>query len=301
MNIEPFSLDQLRVFSIVVETGSFSAAAQRLQRVQSAVSYAVATLESQLGVALFDRGGKRPVLTTEGEALLADAHSVLAKADAFQARAAGLRQGIEPELSLVIDVLYPGQILAAVFSGLRATFPGVALRLEVEALGAVAERVISGRSHMAILSHQAQIQGLDSIALRPVVLVPVAAPGHPLARIPGQIAAAEAAEHIQLVLTDRSTLTEGRDFGVLGRQTWRLGDLGAKHAMLRGGAGWGSMPLHMVATDLAEGRLVQLRIDSQQWNGESYSMHLTRRADRALGPAGRWLWRRLIEVDQARG
>lgn len=65
------TLDQLKVFLAVVETGSFTAAAKRLRRAVSAISYAIATLEQQLGLELFDRQGSRtPALTEAGVAML---------------------------------------------------------------------------------------------------------------------------------------------------------------------------------------------------------------------------------------
>ena len=69
------------------------------------------------------------------------------------------------------------------------------------------------------------------------------------------------AEHVQLVLTDRTVLSDGRDFGVLSPLTWRLADLGAKHAFLKAALGWGHMPLHMVKADLDSGALVKIRIE----------------------------------------
>jgi len=68
-------------------------------------------------------------------------------------------------------------------------------------------------------------------------------------------------KHVQLVLTDRTTLTEGRDYSVLSPLTWRLADLGAKHAFLRAGLGWGHMPLHMVNADLDANALVRIRVE----------------------------------------
>jgi hypothetical protein len=65
-------------------------------------------------------------------------------------------------------------------------------------------------------------------------------------------------QHVQLVLTDRTDLSQGREFGVISEQTWRLADLGAKHAFLRGGLGWGHMPMPMVEVDLARGTLVEI-------------------------------------------
>ncbi|MFA5120850.1 LysR family transcriptional regulator [Zavarzinia sp.] len=301
MNIEPFSLDQLRVFSVVVETGSFSAAAKRLQRAQSAVSYAIAALEGQLGIGLFDRSAKRPQLTRAGQALLADARAVLAKADAFLARAAGFGRGVEAEVSLVVDVLYPGHLLPSVFAELRAAYPTVAIRLEIEALGAVTERVVGGATQIGIFEGTVHDgTGLSATALHAVRLVPVAAPGHALAQVTGTIETDVAAEHVQLVLTDRSRVTEGRDFDVISRQPWRLGDLATKRAMLLAGTGWGTMPMHLVAADLAEGRLVRLRIAGFPPEGTSHPLFLARRTDRALGPAGLWLWQRLLSHDSAR-
>src|SRR3546814_17148737 len=74
---------------------------------------------------------------------------------------------------------------------------------------------------------------MASKPLGSVELIPVAAPSHALGRIHGPIPAETARRHVQLVLTDRSDLTKGRDVGVIGLESWRLGDLGAKHALLR--------------------------------------------------------------------
>jgi DNA-binding transcriptional LysR family regulator len=94
-------------------------------------------------------------------------------------------------------------------------------------------------------------------------------------------------DHIQLVLTDRSPLTRGRDFSVLSSRTWRLADLGAKHALLREGIGWGSMPLPMIEPDLVDGTLVRLALPDQQ--GIDYMFDAIYRTDTPPGPAGSWL------------
>src|SRR5271154_2231676 len=87
------TLDQLHVLTAVVEAGSFSAAARRLHRAQSVVSYTIANLEAQLGVALFARDGRRPLLTDAGRALVADARRVGRLVDELRARAAAPRAG----------------------------------------------------------------------------------------------------------------------------------------------------------------------------------------------------------------
>jgi len=89
----------------------------------------------------------------------------------------------------------------------------------------------------------------------------VASPQHPLALFQGRIPRQELTKHIQLVLTDRSDLTSGRDFAVASPATWRLADLSTKHAFLKDGVGWGGMPLHMIERDLSEGALSVLDVD----------------------------------------
>ncbi|SOE95671.1 regulatory helix-turn-helix protein, lysR family [Burkholderia sp. D7] len=75
--LDGVSLDQLRTFIAAVDEGSFSAAARRLNRVQSAVSGWVSALEEQIGITLFDRSGRFPKLTPEGVLLLADARAIV--------------------------------------------------------------------------------------------------------------------------------------------------------------------------------------------------------------------------------
>jgi DNA-binding transcriptional LysR family regulator len=94
------------------------------------------------------------------------------------------------------------------------------------------------------------------------------------------------AKYVQLVLTDRTALSAGRNFGVLSPLTWRLADLGAKHAFLKAGLGWGHMPLHMVNADLLSGALVKIRVEGSP-RDMSLPMRVAFRKDAPPGPAGR--------------
>jgi DNA-binding transcriptional LysR family regulator len=114
---------------------------------------------------------------------------------------------------------------------------------------------------------------------------PVAAPDHPLAQGPNPPGAGR--DHTQLVLTDRSKLTEGRDFAVASAHTWRLADLGAKHILLKEGLGWGNMPEPMVREDIAAGRLK--RLDMPELVEAHYALHAIYRGDTPPGPATAFL------------
>src|ERR1700674_763999 len=98
------SIDQLLVLLVVAEAGSFSAAAKRLGRATSAISYAIDTLEAQLGLTLFDRGTTRkPKLTHVGEVIVSEAKAVAHSVETLRARVRGLLDGLESEVSLVVD------------------------------------------------------------------------------------------------------------------------------------------------------------------------------------------------------
>lgn len=269
------------------EEGSFGGAARRMNRAVSAISYGIAQMEAQLGVTLFEReGSRKPVLTVAGRGLLPEARAVADRSDALLAKTRNLHAGLESEVGLVVDVMVPGEATAQVLREFRAMFPTVALELQIEGLGAVAACLLDGQAQLAIggpvIGDHAE---LERQVIGEVELVPVAAPDHPLAQ--GGVAPGDSREHLQLILTDRSSLTEGREFSVLSPLSWRLGDLGAKHALLKEGIGWGNMPRPMVAGDLERGALVEL--DLPERPGTDYHLSALWRRDRRPGPATSWL------------
>lgn len=282
------TFDQLRVFLAVVETGSFAGASRQLGRATSVISYGIANLEAQLGISLFDREStKKPQLTAAGRGVLVEARAISADIGRLRAKVKGLSLGLEPELHLVIDAMMPAARIADAFKAFREAFPTVTLHLSTEILGAVTQLVVQQRATIGICGPlDTGLDGLEFIGVGAVQVIPVASPYHPLAQSgahePGSLR-----NHVQLVLTDRSPLTEGKDFAVVSNQTWRLADLGSKLVLLREGVGWGTMPEPMVREDIAAGRLVHLRIPETV--GGVYDLRAIYRTDTPPGPAGRWM------------
>jgi DNA-binding transcriptional LysR family regulator len=206
-----FSLDQIRTFIAAAEEGSFSAAARKLGRAQSAVSDLIRRLEEQTGVALFDRSTRSPTLTPEGKLLLADARAIREAAAKLNFRARGMRKGVEPELCAVMDVYFPVEAMARAAEDFRNAFPMTPLRLYVEVLGGALAPVLDGRASFAVVGGPTPVP--SDCACEPlssVEIVMVAAAGHPLAVLEGPIARENLAHHVQLVLTERSA-TPGRE------------------------------------------------------------------------------------------
>src|SRR5437588_6305538 len=288
--LDSVSLDHLRMFIAAADEGSFSAGGRRLRRAQSVISQTLANLEAQLGVKLFDRSTRSPVLTSQGVALLAEARAVVSRMDVFKARAKGLSDGLEPELSVVVDVMFPLDQLTNAIAAFQTEFPATPLRLYVEALGAVLQPVIEGRCVVGVMgSLPTAPRELTRERLLSIGWAFVVSPTHPLALVKGPIPARVLAQHRQLVLTDRSELSRGKEFGVFSSNTWRLADLGAKHAFLRAGLGWGGMPMGVIKSDLANGSLVKIGIEDIPNANLVMVMSAVFRTDRPPGPAGRWL------------
>lgn len=282
------TFDQIRVFLTVVDTGSFAGAARKLGRATSVISYSIANLEMQLGVSLFDRETtKRPQLTDAGRAVLSEARTIANGMGSLRAKVKGLIEGLESEVHLVLDVMLPAWRVVDALKAFRETYPTVTLRLHVEALGAVTQMVLNRAATIGISGPlDMEIDGIERIGIGFVELVPVAAPSHPLA-LAGRNPPGAGREHVQLVLTDRSTLTQGWEFAVIGTRTWRLADLGSKHMLLREGIGWGNMPLPMIQEDLDTGRLV--RLDMPDCRGGPYRLQAVHRTDSPPGPAAAFL------------
>ena len=291
--ISNLSLDQLRVLVTIAETGSFSAAGRRLGRVQSAISQAIATLESMQGVALFDRTGHRPQFTDVGRVLVDQARLVLASAARFEAVAAGTRQGLEPELALAIDPLAPTAPLIDSLRALSETFPDLPVSFSTEGLGGSLRRLRSGSAALAICLLLPDVpEDIAAYPLLRVALQAVVAPGHPLASLGRPATRGDLEPHVQLVLSDPVD-PGGANYGLSSARLWRFVDLGRRLDFLMAGFGWCRMPDHLIAASIAEAKLVPLQMEDDRTSGEGLTIYAAHRRDHALGPAGRWLLDRL--------
>ena len=286
--LDAVTVDQLRMLIAVVDKGSFTKAAKHVQRAQSAVSHAIATLEFQLDVQLFDRSTRRPTLTPIGEALVPDARAVVDRANAFRARARALAGGVEPLVALATTLLLPPAILNGVLADFTARFESTGLDLLVQEASGPLDMVIERRASLGVVGGFNMRGALDDIVRAPVGTIPivaVAGPSHPLAAIEGVVDARALREERQL------TSASARGAGTadpLSLNVWPIADQSVRRGLLRDGFGWGVVPLHSVAEDVEAGRLVVLHLETlgQAPRETLYAVH---HRDAPPGPAGRWL------------
>ena len=184
---DPITLDQLRALVTVVEQGSFSAAARKLSRVQSAISTSMANLESSLGVPIWNRERKIATLTTQGQAVLGAARRVLADVDDLRRLSSGMSQGLEASVSLCLDALFPLNALLDLCAAFAGQFPSVDLRIDTQVLSAVSARVLDGSATLGVTVPAGIAPGLARRVLSAIRMVPVVSPQHPLAKARGAL------------------------------------------------------------------------------------------------------------------
>ncbi|WP_043308460.1 LysR family transcriptional regulator [Pseudomonas sp. ML96] len=292
-----WSLEQIRLFVAVAEGQSFSAVARRMRRAQSAVSNAIALLETDLGVLLFERSsGRQPKLTAAGIALLEEARELLRQEERLQSRAQGLVRGEEVCLRLAQDEAMPYQPVLNSLEALARAFPLLEVQLASGAQGDVARKLLERRADLGLLFHHEDMPAaLERQRLGTIELVTVCGAGHPLAAL-GQVDRRELARHRQLLMAPQDSHYPGGE--QLSPAVWRADSFYAMAELLMRNLGWAWLPRHVVQYPTYQGQLVELSCD---WTPPPLLVELVCRRDEALGPAALWLAEAFAEHLQAMG
>lgn len=254
------SLDQWRAFVATVEQGGFQQAADRLSKTQSAISHAVRKMEFLLGKALFRIDGRRAVLTPLGQSLLPHARQLLGEAQKLERLAFHHREGVQAELALAVDSLFPSELLDFALEQFSQTFPGCRVRLYETTLSGARELLEDGLVELAIAGSLPA--GHVHEPLLNVALACVAAPGHELAELPGP-ELDDLAAHRQIVIRD-SGMRSTQNSGWLGTaERWTVSSVHTALRMVQGGHGFAWLPEDLVQPLLASGALQRLPLRQQ--------------------------------------
>jgi DNA-binding transcriptional LysR family regulator len=276
--LDGVTINQLRAFVAVCEEGSFSAAARRLKRAQSAISHAITALESALRVELFERDTRRTELSPAGRSLLADAQAVISRTEEMKVRASSIAEIGAPQISIAVDVYFPRAHLIDCLRSLQADVPTIAINLRITTMQGGEDLVLEGKCTLAVTIAdvpEVSPSAIERHWLCETRMVTVCAPTHPLAASAEPISMEDFGRHVQLVVTDNQPGAEKTQMGVAGKRQWLLNDLSAKHDFLKAGLCWGHMPAHLVAEDLESGKLIELK--RRAWHIRSLNFMISQR------------------------
>ncbi len=282
------SFDLLQIIDAIERHGSFTAAANSLHRVPSALSHAVAKLEGDLGVTLFRREGRRATLNEAGRTLLEDGRHLLRAAGELERRVQRIGDGWEAELRIAVDAIIPIERLFPSLKAFYAAGCGTQIRLSGEVLGGTWDALTTGRADLAI-GAPGDAPSRSGIATQLLCIrsdfVFAVAPEHPLAGWEGAIPNSELLCHRAIVVADTSQELDARTVGLLeGQDVLRVPDIRAKAAAQVAGLGIGHLPRWVAAADLAAGRLVEKSLTSSR---PSLPLHIAWRT-KDSGKAQSW-------------
>ncbi len=253
------SLENLEAFVTAVNAGSFTAAARRLGKAQSRISTAIGNLEIDLGVTLFDRSGKFPVLTPEGEALLLESRRIINRCRELADHADSMAGGVEPRLKLAVGEMIPREVLTDVLTEFSAIFPKTEIELLVGTMNDISDMIENGRADLGIeVPIGRPGDHCDRQLVGRITLITVAAPTHPLSALT-RVNESDLEQHLQLVSKNRKGGSMA-DVILSGRRNWYFENPRIVRRLVINGVGWALLGEHMARADIAEGRLVELPV-----------------------------------------
>jgi DNA-binding transcriptional LysR family regulator len=299
--MDALTLHQFVVFVTTAQERSFAAAARKLNRAQSAITYAVHKLEEQTGVVLFDRSGYRPVLTEAGAALFPRAKRIIDELEQYRAQSRDLARGLESRLVLVKDSYVPPERLTKTLIDFNEAFPRVEIRLSTEPFRLAVRSLLEGKAQVALVTELERLpDDFERTIWGNLELVLAVGAQHALTDKTRTLDLPSSLADIELVAEPDEI---GDDSELAGRR-WTVGDADIRHELMLANVGWGRVSRSNIAGDLAAGRLVELRTQQEGFRERSGSVpvvvaHLKKKP---LGPAARWLVTRLsTQQDGQRG
>lgn len=286
------SLDLLHILDAIDRHGSFTAAAAALHRVPSALSHAVAKLESDLGIPLYLREGRRALLNEAGRTLLEDGRHLLRAADELERRVQRIATGWEAELRIAIDMIMPVERLYPIIERFYQEGHQTQIRLSYEVLGGSWDALATERADLVIGApgDMPARGGMSSRYLCDSQLIFVVAASHPLATEDKALSSNELRRHRAVVIADTSRELAARTVGLQdGQESLRVPNMQAKAAAQIAGLGVGHLPRWLAEGAIADGRLIEKKLAEPR---SPMPCHLAWRS-RHAGKALQWFLRHL--------
>lgn len=280
------SLEQLEAFVAAAEHGSFSAAARALRKAQSAVSTHVSNLEEDLGVTLFSRAGRNPVLTSAGERLLREAKVVLDRREHLIGVARSFEAHVEQKLVVAIDELYPEAALGALFADFAQAFPHVELQLLFPLMEDVTGLVQAGKADIGVSWRQEVLPtelGFQTIGWVPIKMV--CSKDHPLARV--RVDWEDLKRYRQILVATRGEGSEKHRLRVAA-EVWWVESHWVILQLVKQGIGWAFVSGHVIANSpvLSDVVIPDLQFDDFDL---PVALEMVWHKQRPCGPAAKWL------------
>ena len=282
---QPLDSRQLRAFSILARTGSFTATAHELHLTQSAISHAIRALEQDIGCRLLDRMGKTVVLTQAGEHLLMHAERILQEMAAARTSLSHLGKWGSTRLRIGASTTACQHVLPAVLREFKESFPQCAITIQP---GDTPENIEALRTHQIDLAVNLEPHKNEPLEFRPLFtddLQFLLSPLHPWARAKkvnrDEIARQNYILYGKTSYTFRMIEEYFRSEKIVLHSLLELGNMEAIKELVKLGLGVSIMAPWTARKELSEGSLVALPLGRRKlrrrwgvlfWRGRRLSL-----------------------------
>lgn len=267
------SLEALQILDAIDRRGSYAAAAQELDKVTSAISYSVQKLEASLGVTLFQRVGRKSVLTPAGKFLLENGRQLLASAHNLVDQTREVATGWEPRIKIAVDSVYEARPLFCAFNQLLEDSPEIELDVREETLGGGWELIANDSVDLLVggLGPVPSHQGYRSEAMPDLEMVFAVSPSHILAKEPQPLSSERIAQERLVVVHDSSKTEIPRSNQFLQSHTYcYVQSINQKLCAQLAGVGVGFLPRKVAQAYIETGELIELQTEVQASEEANY-------------------------------
>ncbi len=286
------TLEAIELVDAIARHGSFAGASERLHKVPSTISYAIAKLEHQLGFALFTRNGPRVALTPAGQEMVKEGRWLLASAQQLESRMRQIATGFESEVRLVHDSLIPTEAFNQDICAFEDLDCGTRLRIGCDVMTGTWEALREGRADIIVAAGEGPGGGgYKAVAVGSLAFAFCTTATHPLAQLRRPLTRADLLEHTAVVVGDGARSLTDRTVGLLsGQRRITVPTMQAKIAAQAAGLGHGFVPRACVRVELETGVLVELQVEEPR---PDETFWLAWRPDH-MGEALKW-WRQRLD------
>ncbi|MCB1670495.1 MAG: LysR family transcriptional regulator [Gammaproteobacteria bacterium] len=284
MKLPKIPLEYWLAFTAVVDSGTYAQAAEKLNKSQSSVSYAISRLNQQLPGPVLEIQGRKARLTEEGEVLYRYASQLIRQAQTMEEVARSMAVEFEAEVTVALDVLLEiGQLICSLEDFSRR-FPHTRVRILETSLSGTMEALLEKQADLVIGATVPV--GFSGQPLRPISMIPVAAPGHPLFQ-KDQVDEMELRSYRQVVLRDSGQRSERNSGWLEAEQRWTVSHFSSSISIIRSGLAFGFLPRNWLEQDLQAGRLREISLRGGY--RRKLPLYLMVSSQDAAGPATRAL------------
>jgi DNA-binding transcriptional LysR family regulator len=262
------TLDAWEILQTVVQVGGFAPAAEKLNRSQSTISYAIGRLQSQLGVRLFEIQGRKAQLTELGRVLLADAEPHLAGFHRLEQNARLMASGGASEIRLSVDSIFPDDRLFAALASFSSSFPYVKPKLRQGSF-------LSADSEFSLHNAQLCVTGLMSreLFVKPILvigMIAVARRDHPLLSIRRRPSRSDLMQHTMVTIESTASGSLKHQPRLPAQRALSVGTIESAIAAVRSGFCFGWLPKYRIHSELNSGDFMPLPLPA----GKTRDVHL---------------------------